>query len=216
MHVNNAPALEAVANISPRPFLGRFVYEPGWIIPGGIIEDNVGGVFEIRIPRRFLDRDNEAVVKRKLWGTGVYTDDSDVVASTSLIMKDANLVLFHTSTLPQSPLSGPKDLAAQFLVLPTLKHYAPSTLNELRSRGWKIHDGYSIYLDHWEWIPLGSAEGGRHARKRRIDEEFRMGVDQDNTGVIATDAQDAATFKELNWKAENVIPTKRLRTGVVA
>jgi hypothetical protein len=74
--------LEAVAQINPKPFLGRFIYEPGWVIPAAIVEDNIGGRFEVRIPQRFLKRDNEAVAQRKLWGTGIYTDDSDVVAST--------------------------------------------------------------------------------------------------------------------------------------
>jgi hypothetical protein len=71
-----------VNHISPKPFLGRFIYEPGWIIPGQLTEDNLGGKFEVRIAQRFLGRDNDGVVKRKLWGTGVYTDDSDVVAGT--------------------------------------------------------------------------------------------------------------------------------------
>lgn len=81
IRVNNAPALDAVAHINPKPFLGRFVYEPDWIIPASITEGNLGGRFEVRIAQRFLSRDNEGVVRRKLWGTGVYTDDSDVVAS---------------------------------------------------------------------------------------------------------------------------------------
>jgi hypothetical protein len=80
--INNTPALEAVAQINPKPFLGRFIYEPGWVIPAAIVEDNIGGRFEVRIPQRFLKRENEAVAQRKLWGTGIYTDDSDVVAST--------------------------------------------------------------------------------------------------------------------------------------
>ena len=90
--VNNSLALDAVAHINPKPFLGRFTYEPGWIIPSAIVDDNVGGRFEVRIPQRFLKRENEAVAQRKLWGTGVYTDDSDVVAS------------IPPSILPPSPL----------------------------------------------------------------------------------------------------------------
>jgi Histone deacetylation protein Rxt3 len=74
--------LESVAHINPKPFLGRFIYEPDWIIPSSVTEDNVGGRFEVRIAQRFLNRDNDGFERRKLWGTGIYTDDSDIVAST--------------------------------------------------------------------------------------------------------------------------------------
>jgi hypothetical protein len=57
------------------------------MIPAAIAEDNIGGRFEVRIPQRFLKRENEAVAQRKLWGTGVYTDDSDVVASKTPFLR---------------------------------------------------------------------------------------------------------------------------------
>ena len=79
--INNSPALDVIAHITSKPFLGRFIYEPGWIIPASVVQDAVGGKFEVLIAQRFLNRDNEGVVRRKLWGSGVYTDDSDVVAS---------------------------------------------------------------------------------------------------------------------------------------
>jgi len=63
--------------------LGRFIYEPGWIIPSQLTEDALGGKYEVRIAYRFLGRDNLGVQKRKVWGTEIYTDDSDAVASTS-------------------------------------------------------------------------------------------------------------------------------------
>jgi hypothetical protein len=146
----------------------------------------------------------------------VYTDDSDVVASTFMLW---NLwlitVLFHSGTLPPSPLSPPKDIAAQFLVLPTLQHYAPSTKNELRSRGWKVHDGYSIYLENVEWIDLGSAEGGWRGRKRRLDEELRMGVDGEDVGVLR-DREYESSFRGVNWNIEHFVPRRRSEDGMVA
>lgn len=129
------------------------------------------------------------------------------------------IVLYHTQTLPPSPLSGPKDVAAHFIILPTLQHYAPSTLNELRSRGWKIHDGYSIYLERVEWIQLGSADGVWRGRKRRLDEEFRMEVDGDEVGVVERERGDVAGFRGVNWSVEQFVPSKRngegARIGVV-
>lgn len=235
MTVNNSPALDAIAHINPKPFLGRFIYEPGWIIPSAIAEDNLGGRFEVRIPQRFLKRENEAVVQRKLWGTGVYTDDSDVVASKtpfspnilhsryslfshlpfSRIMS-LFVVLYHTSTLPPAALHRPTDMSAHFLILPTLQHYTASTQNELRSRGWKVHDGFSIFLERVEKINVGEAEGGWRGRKRRLDEEFRMGIDSEEIGVRDLATAATAGFKEVKWGAEQFMVGNKRRTGFVA
>lgn len=217
VNINNTPALDAVAHINPKPFLGRFIYEPGWIIPTSVAEDNLGGRFEVRIPHRFLSRESEGVVKRKLWGTGVYTDDSDVVAGTPSHETRLMEVLFHMQILPVSLLSPPKDLAAHFIILPTLRHYAPSTFNEIRSRGWKAHDGYSIFLDRVNWIELGSAEGVWRGRKRRLDEERRMGVEGEEVGVGEQETASLGGFRGVNWNAEQLSPRKKVgRVGVVA
>lgn len=123
------------------------------------------------------------------------------------------IVLYHTQTLPPPPLSRPKDIVAHFMVLPTLQHYAPSTLNELRSRGWKTHDGYSIYLEGADWIELGSAEGVWRGRKRRLDEELRMGVEGEEVGVVERDSGNVGRFRGVNWNAEHFVPNKRGGTG---
>ena len=106
------------------------------------------------------------------------------------------------------------------MILPTLRHYASSTRNELRSRGWKIHDGYSIYLEKVEWIKRGSADGAWRGRKRRLDEELRMEVDGDDIGVVQRDIGDVRGFKGVNWNVERLVPSKRneegVRIGVVA
>jgi hypothetical protein len=104
------------------------------------------------------------------------------------------------------------------MILPTLQHYAPSTANELRSRGWKTHDGYSIHLERVEWIQLGSAEGVWRGRKRRLDEELRMEVDGKDVGVVERDSEDVGKFRGVNWNIEQFRPNKRVgeRVGVVA
>lgn len=129
-------------------------------------------------------------------------------------------MLYHTLTLPRSPLLKPRDVAAHFLVLPTLQHYAPSTLGEVRSRGWKTHDGYSIYLDRVDWIELGSAEGVWRGRKRRLNEELRMEVDGEEVGVVSGDTGDLGGFRGVNWEVEPFLIKKRAgeegRVGLVA
>ncbi|CAO3614832.1 unnamed protein product [Mucor fragilis] len=58
--------------------LGFQLYSPQLSLPN--LEDSVNGVMEIRVPARFLTFENIKVKKRALWGTDIYTDDSDIVA----------------------------------------------------------------------------------------------------------------------------------------
>jgi Histone deacetylation protein Rxt3 len=59
--------------------LGVFVYEPGVQLP--VLEGQENATLEVRIPCWFLTYDNKMVKKRALWGTDIYTDDTDIVAS---------------------------------------------------------------------------------------------------------------------------------------
>jgi hypothetical protein len=46
---------------------------------------------EVRIASPYLTYDNIKVKRRELWGTDIYTDDSDVVASTSRLLSVKHL-----------------------------------------------------------------------------------------------------------------------------
>jgi len=63
----------------PEKSLGVFVYEPGVQLP--VLEGQENATLEVRIPCWFLTYDNKMVKKRALWGTDIYTDDTDIVAS---------------------------------------------------------------------------------------------------------------------------------------
>lgn len=41
----------------------------------------MNGVIQVRVPARYLTYENPKVKKRAIWGTGIYTDDSDIVTS---------------------------------------------------------------------------------------------------------------------------------------
>jgi len=62
--------------------LGFQLYSPQLLLPN--LESSVNGLMEIRVPARFLTFENVKVKKRALWGTDIYTDDSDIVASEYL------------------------------------------------------------------------------------------------------------------------------------
>lgn len=60
--------------------LGYQLYSPQLVLPN--LEANLNGIMEIRVPARYLTFENVRVRKRAVWGTDIYTDDSDIVAST--------------------------------------------------------------------------------------------------------------------------------------
>ncbi|SAM00395.1 hypothetical protein [Absidia glauca] len=57
--------------------LGFFLYQPSMLLPN--FQDHVNGVLQVRVPARYLTYENPKVKKRAVWGTGIYTDDSDIV-----------------------------------------------------------------------------------------------------------------------------------------
>lgn len=74
----------------PRHRLGTFIYEPfsDPFLP--CFEGKENSLVNVKIPRRLLSKTlNENVAKRKVWGTEIYTDDSDVVAA-----------LYHAGFIP--------------------------------------------------------------------------------------------------------------------
>ncbi|CEP16313.1 hypothetical protein [Parasitella parasitica] len=58
--------------------LGFQLYSHQLLLPN--LESSVNGLMEIRVPARFLTFDNLKVKRKALWGTDIYTDDSDIVA----------------------------------------------------------------------------------------------------------------------------------------
>ncbi|KAL9540759.1 hypothetical protein MBANPS3_009505 [Mucor bainieri] len=75
--IKNEQVWKSVEGIEEKS-LGFQLYSPQLLLPN--LEDSVNGLMEIRVPARFLTFENVNVKKRALWGTDIYTDDSDIVA----------------------------------------------------------------------------------------------------------------------------------------
>eukprot|EP00854_Cymbomonas_tetramitiformis_P014459 gene14459-17089_t len=86
-----------------------------------------GNTVEVRIPADLITSTNRQVRARQLWGTDVYTDDSDLVA-----------VLMHTGFyLPTtSPPTAIVELRATLKPLSPKEGYASTPRNSIRSRAW--------------------------------------------------------------------------------
>ncbi|KAK7270760.1 hypothetical protein RJT34_26160 [Clitoria ternatea] len=96
---------------------------------------NNGPTLEIRIPAENVTATNRQVRGGQLWGTDVYTYDSDLVA-----------VLMHTGYCRPSASPPPmavQELRATIRVLPPLDCYISTLRNNVRSRAWGAAIGCS-------------------------------------------------------------------------
>jgi len=94
---------------------------------------------EIRIPAEFVTSTNRQVKGAQLWGTDIYTNDSDLVA-----------VLMHTgycSPTSSPPPSAIQELRATVRVLPPQESYTSTLRNNVRSRAWGAGIGCSFRIE---------------------------------------------------------------------
>ena len=91
------------------------------------------GEVQVTIDRRYLSSQNRQVRSRGLWGTEVYTQDSDLVAAL-IHMGYLNLYLIDTVA------SELHMLKVGLTILPAQTSYASANSNNIRSRSWNSFD----------------------------------------------------------------------------
>lgn len=220
--VNIDPVLSSVAHL-PRHHLGSTLYTPRIGVPNTKasfesakfgytttpqplprFEGRENCTFTIRVPRFRIDASHreEICARRALWGTGVYTDDSDPVAAAvhsgfirgawgedvdesllDLEIKDTH----HHAPQPaegdtdrRPPVPPPnKDLHITLLILPKLERYEGSVLFGMKSRAWdSAHDGMSFKVQRIDWVEEGAGRGeerGGEARRKRLRNLMQSG-----------------------------------------
>lgn len=98
-----------------------------------------GPTLEICILAEYVTATNRQVRGGQLWGTDIYTDDSDLVA-----------VLMHTGycrPTASSPPSAIQELRATIRVLPPQECYTSTLRNNVRSRAWGAAIGCSYCVE---------------------------------------------------------------------
>ncbi|PWA47647.1 Histone deacetylation protein Rxt3 [Artemisia annua] len=108
---------------------------------------NAGPTLEIRIPAEHVCATNRQVKGGQLWGTDVYTDDSDLVA-----------VLMHTGfcrPTASPPPSAIQELRATVRVLPPQNCYISTLRNNVRSRAWGAAIGCSFRVERCHIVKKG-------------------------------------------------------------
>ena len=181
--------LRTKLNVSIQPNL-----LPSWRDP-----DQVNCTYTVRVSKTWLGRDEREAIcaERYLWGSGIFTDDSDPVAAaihsgylkgawderlvdTDLleqIIQDQNPKIdAGQENVPKELVEPPPgmDLHIMLLVLPQLEHYEETVRYGVRSRSWPEqpntapHDGVSFMVLNCEWVNENAERGkGRTGEERR-------------------------------------------------
>jgi Histone deacetylation protein Rxt3 len=212
-----SPVLEA-ASKTPRRHLGSFLYNPkisatdshtpvrtklnvsiqpnllpSWRDPG-----QVNCTYTVRVSKTWLRRDEREAIcaERYLWGSGIFTDDSDPVAAAihsgylkgawgewvdttlleQIIQEQNPKIDAGQENVPKELVEPPPgmDLHITLLVLPQLEQYEGTVRYGLKSRSWPEesyaapHDGASFMVLNCEWVNGKSERGkGRTGEERR-------------------------------------------------
>jgi hypothetical protein len=159
--------------------------------PLPLFEGKENCTYTVRVPRSYLgtaggpsqktskEHFQEICKLRNLWGTDVYTDDSDVVAAAvhsgwmkgdfGAYNEDLHALCGNESeqdeaveevpstlaTRPRRPLKIPPghDAHITVLILPPLELYASVNQHHIRSREWKgMHDGMSYMIHRIDFV----------------------------------------------------------------
>ncbi|KAJ5925039.1 Histone deacetylation protein Rxt3 [Penicillium verhagenii] len=242
--VTLAPLLSSIAHL-PRRHLGSTLYTPLIGTPSSKsssesskfgysttpqplprFEHHENCTFTVRVPRFLVDqsRREEICARRALWGTGVYTDDSDPVAAAihsgfirgawgddvDESMLDLEIKEGYEHAPPATePTEGPRlppippsnqDLQITLLILPRLERYDTTVMFGVKSRKWDgRHDGMSFKVHRVDWVDGGVARGEQRtgqAKRKRMEYLFQA-------GKICT-ANSVARTKELRQSGVQV------------
>lgn len=167
------------------------------LLPSFTQEDQLNCTYTVRVSRTWLNDSIREVIwkERFLWGSGIYTDDSDPMAAAfhsgfikaawpegtdiellESIIKEQNPKIDFVENVPPSPMIPPsnRDLHITLLVLPTLESYKSTTRFGIRSRDWPEsgddrgrHDGVSFAVLNCEWVDEGGSRGKERGGKAR-------------------------------------------------
>lgn len=185
------------------------------------LRENINSIITVRIPSWFISdlQNNVHYQERAIWGTDVYTDDSDVLLMLKhngfLPLVDAEVEGEEDKMEKQTPgnrenvanigqtvtnfrqfvniIGG--DIHVDLVVLPPLVSYTGVYRNGVNSRSWKGHDGMSVAIHAVRYGETGSAVDSANysaVKKRKLAE-----VEQLKQGAGESWRLDEATWKSV-------------------
>ena len=134
----------------------KFLYNPGFPWPD--LSGYLTHMVEIRVGREFLSFNNKEVSNARLWGTDVYTSDSDIVA----VIQHAGLM-----DLSQPIPEQYEGVAVYIRVSKGRSNYVATFKNHIRSKRCVNYEGHSVKPDKVLYLAsLGTQEELREMASR--------------------------------------------------
>ena len=116
----------------------RFLYKPFYSLPD--LSQYIGEIIEVRVSSEFLSSLNKAYVENRIWGSDIYTSDSDMVC-----------VLQHSGIYNINDYT-PTEIAGLSIYLRVSKGraaYNSSLKNGVRSKKLNNYQGHSIKVENY-------------------------------------------------------------------
>ena len=116
----------------------RFLYKPFYSLPD--LSPYIGEIIEVRVASEFLSSLNKAYVENRIWGSDIYTSDSDMVC-----------VLQHSGIYNINDYT-PTEIAGLSIYLRVSKGraaYNSSLKNGVRSKKLNNYQGHSIKVENY-------------------------------------------------------------------
>ncbi len=119
----------------------RFLYLPYYPLPD--LSEYIGEVIEVRISTEYLSKENKAFIEKRIWGSDIYTSDSDPVC----ILQHSGH--FKIKDLPPSNFEG---LSFYFRVSKGRSAYNASLRHGIKSKKMSNYQGHSIKPENYSML----------------------------------------------------------------
>jgi hypothetical protein len=116
----------------------RFLYLPFYPLPD--LSQYVGDIIEVRVASDYLSQSNKAIIEKRIWGSDIYTSDSDVVC----ILQHSGY--FKIKELPPTNIEG---VSVFFRVSKGRTTYNSSLKNGIKSKKLNNFQGHSIKPENY-------------------------------------------------------------------
>lgn len=120
----------------------NFLYMPYFPLPD--LSNLVGSLIEVRIASEFLSQSNKAFIERRIWGSDIYTSDSDPVC----ILQHSGY--FQIKDLPPTDIEG---VSLYLRVSKGRSTYNSSFKNGIKSKKLSNYQGHSIKPENYVSLP---------------------------------------------------------------